>query len=201
MALSSSGSALIQVNIPATATQNPVITFTVISANSTYVYQQTLNVVLGTQPVIDFFPATGYLTANIPNQIYFQAWTDSSKTQTFEITGASLRQVISKTSTVLLLNQTISTSANGKGSFYFTPTSIAGAQNPTFEFSFQGLNLVRDLTFSPNLFQNTIYSEAQISILNSNRSLANNENLQFQITTNSSINVSETYIVQIRNGE
>lgn len=136
--LTSSGTALIQVNIPATATQNPVVIFTVIAANRTYVYQQTLSLVLATQPVIEFFPATGYLTANIPNRIYFQAWTDSSKTQAFEITGASLRQVQSKTSIVLLLNQSISTGGNGKGSFDYTPTAIAGAQNPTFEFTFYG---------------------------------------------------------------
>lgn len=177
--LSALGQSLIVFVIPARVTQNPVVTFTVQNGNSSYVYQQTIRVLIPDQVVVDFYPATGYLTYNVPNQIFFQAWTNSSRTEGLDLSGVTLKQFISRTSTVTLYNANISSVANGKGSFIYTPPTVATALNPTFEFSYGGSNLVRSVSFAPNLFQSTIFSEAQIRILNANRALNSNENLNF----------------------
>lgn len=202
VALSALGVSLISFPVPAKiTTQNPVVTLTVRNGNTTYVYSQTFNVLNADLYVVDFFPATGYLTVGIPNKVYFQAWTNSSRVETLDISGASLKQVINKTLNATYYSNSISTIAKGKGSFMYTPTAIVGAGNVTFEFVVSGASIVRNVTFLPSAFQSTLFSEAQVAILNANRVLNNREDLLVQIQTNGSVNVSETYILQIRNGE
>lgn len=78
LVLSTYGDSVILFNVPSVVTAvSPVITFTVKTANWTYVYQQTLVINNPSLMVIDFFPDTGYITYNVPNTIYFQAWTNS----------------------------------------------------------------------------------------------------------------------------
>lgn len=82
------GDAVISFAIPRfTNTQFATIVFTVRNANFTYVYQQQVMVNNPEQLVIDFYPATGYLTNNVSNLVYFQVWSNANRTDTLDVSN------------------------------------------------------------------------------------------------------------------
>jgi len=194
--LSPRGDAVFSFVIPKySATQTPSIVFTVRGVNLTYVYSQTFQLVNPDLLTIDFYPATGYLTNNVANTIYFQVWTNSLKNEPLDISGASLKQKVNTSAEITLINGGVSTVAKGKGSFQWTPITTTGSLAPVLEVVINGLTIRRSVTFTSSAFQPTTSSEVNFKILNDNRFLANNEDLRVQLITNATVNASETYVV------
>ena len=147
--LSAKGDAVFQFAVPRySLAMNPAIIFTVRTANWTYVYQYSFQLVNPDLMVIEFYPASGYLTNNIPNTIYFQAWANAAKDTPLDISGASLKQKINATNVeVLLLANSINSFAKGKGSFQWTPITTTGSLPPVFEAVINGVLVRRPVSF------------------------------------------------------
>lgn len=128
------GDAVISFAIPRyTNSQFATIVFTVRATNLTYVYTQQVPVNNPEQLVIDFYPASGYLTTGVSNLVYFQVWANSNRDVPLDVSNIVVKhkQTTAANSEVIIYNGTLSTIAKGKGSFEFTPT--AANQFPTFE--------------------------------------------------------------------
>lgn len=126
--LSSTGLAILSFQVPqyASVTKASIIV-TVKNGNATvYVYCFTLTINNPGLMVIDFWPATGYVTQNVAGAIFFQAWTNASRVEPIDISNASLKQQTNATYLATLINSNIS-STRGKGSFDWTYLNTTGS--------------------------------------------------------------------------
>ncbi len=144
-----------------------------------------------TNPVVDYFVENGQFVVGVSNKIYFQAYTDATKTRVLDITGAILktRQVSGKITTDTNLITGISTQHSGKGSFEYTP----GSPTPFLEFTVGALTFSRPLTLT-----NSTTAEVSMRVLNTNKVLRGSDNLELQFQTNALINNAEAYIVRVQ---
>lgn len=72
--------------------------------------------------VMDFYTATGFLVQNVPNRIYFQAWTDSNRIAGFDFFNGSVVMGRGNSATVIGTNIT---TMRGRGFFEFIPSGNA----------------------------------------------------------------------------
>ncbi|CDW76949.1 a-macroglobulin complement component [Stylonychia lemnae] len=144
--------------------------------------------------VIDAYLSTGYLAFNIQNVVYFQAWQSSKRSQTFDFQNAELKQrFINNTEISLGL---VSSQQFGRGQFTYVP--VLNQTALIVEISNQGQLIRRNLYFNNTFNQNNNRAELSFKILNINRVLNNNENLQVQLMTNEKVNKSDDYLMQIK---
>lgn len=143
-------------------------------------------------PVVDYFVEDGALTAGLSNKIFFQVWTDATKTRALDITNAifKTRVVVGRVTTDTNLITGISTQHSGKGSFDWTPVMTPV---PFLEFTVGTLTFARPLTLTLSAT-----AEVTMRVLNTNKVLRGNDNLELQFQTNSLISNTEAYLVKVQ---
>ncbi|CDW76907.1 a-macroglobulin complement component [Stylonychia lemnae] len=176
------------------------ITYTVRSGSNVHVYQQPVNINNAELLVVDAFSATGYLVNNVPNVVYFQAWQTAQRQDTLDFSNAVLRQSVrlnaTATGTVTSVVAQVSSVARGRGSFVFTP--VVNQTALTLELTINGQIVRRSIAFGVPFNQTSNTAEVAFRILNNNRVLNNNEDLQLQFLSNAAVNSSDDYVVQIK---
>ena len=142
--------------------------------------------------VMDFYTATGFLVQNVPNRIYFQAWTDSNKIAGFDFFNGSVVMGRGNSATVLATNIT---TMGGRGFFEFVPS---GNTLPTIVFvGADGKTYTTQVSLT--LPMRSITSNVYFRIMNVNRVLANTDDLHLMLVTNDQVTSDQTYFLQIKN--
>jgi hypothetical protein len=181
------------------STSVATITYTVRHGNQVLIYQQSVTINNAELLVVDAFSATGYVVAGVPNVVYLQAWQSTQRTDVLDFSNAVVRQSYRLNATVntsQVVATGVSTVAKGKGSFTFVP--LANATALTLEITVNGQVVRRNLVFGNSFNQSSNVAEVTFRILNNNRVLANNEDLQVQFQTNANVNSNDDYVVQIK---
>jgi hypothetical protein len=104
--LSSTGLAILSFAVPQTASVTKAsIIFTIKNGNATvYVYSFVLSINNPGLMVVDFWPGSGYITQNVACNIFYQAWTNASRTEPIDFKNASLKQQTNATYLATLVN-------------------------------------------------------------------------------------------------
>lgn len=125
-AISATGRQVFSFLVPANTTLTRT-TGTIVVSNGTVsqTFGFDLSIIRANTQVVDFYPESGVLIYNVSNKIYFQSWTDSSRSVPADFSGATLVETrLNGTALVTspVANLSISTVDQGRGFFFYTPS-------------------------------------------------------------------------------
>lgn len=161
--------------------------------------------------VVDFYTETqGPLVANVTNKVYFQGWATQDRADTYDVVGANL--VAETASGTIVLVRNVSSLHRGKGSFSFVHSEnylrvylefVVGASSTT------PATIQRDLDVSGYLYLAAasmpyIYNlnnEVTFSVINKNKVILPGKPVTVMFQTNSLLNTSDHYFLQLKQKE
>jgi len=209
--ISASGKQIFSFVVPANTTLTSTRgSFVVSNGSVSQSYGFPLSIIQGNTQVVDFFPESGVLIYNVSNKIYFQSWTDSSRTVPADFSGATLVETRVNGSGVVtspVANLSISTVDQGRGYFYYTPReyvqsvlTVVGKYATTATFTLTSLTSFSNVTSALSGFPSN--REVAFSVLNTNKILGQGESLQLVFRSNNLVDASKgIYFVQVKSKE
>lgn len=158
---------------------------------------------------MDFYTETGYWALNTSTKVYFQAWSTYDRTDVAEISRASLKYMVDNdfdgesdkgTSNITVINQGISSTHKGKGSFkfYYRPGLI-----PFLEIPLKNGKTIKQIVkpqyslYRPMMWPNDLDTEITYSI-NGDRVRENSEKLSITFQANQLMSADDSYVLQIK---